>query len=91
MAVAFLVAEHRFYGSWAQQLQLPGSRAQAQQLWHMGLVAARHVREQTSVSLPLSHQGSPTFHKILIEVCNTLCWFNQRVNNLIHMSFIKEL
>ena len=30
-------------GSWAQQLWLVGSRAQAQQLWHTGLVAPRHV------------------------------------------------
>ena len=28
---------------WTQQLQLAGSRVQAQQLWHMGLVALRHV------------------------------------------------
>ena len=30
-------------GACAQQLWLAGSRAQAQQLWHMGLVAPRHV------------------------------------------------
>ena len=30
-------------GTWAQQLWLVGSRAQAQQLWRMGLVAPRHV------------------------------------------------
>ena len=30
-------------GTWAQQLRLTGSRAQAQQLWHMGLVAPGHV------------------------------------------------
>ena len=30
-------------GKWAQELQLPGSRAQAQQLWCTGLVAPRHV------------------------------------------------
>ena len=40
--------------TWAQQLWLMGSRAQAQQLWHMGLVALRHVgsswtRAQTHV------------------------------------------
>ena len=39
----------------AQQLQLPGCRAQAQQLWHTGLVAPQHVgssriRGQTRVS-----------------------------------------
>ena len=31
-------------GTRAQQLWLTGSRAQAQQLWHMGLVAPWHVR-----------------------------------------------
>ena len=31
-------------GSWAQQLWLTGSRAQAQQLWRMSLVALWHVR-----------------------------------------------
>ena len=30
-------------GMWAQQLQLMGSRVQAQQLWRRGLVAPRHV------------------------------------------------
>ena len=30
-------------GTWAQQLWLTGSRAQAQKLWHTGLVAPRHV------------------------------------------------
>ena len=39
----------------AQQLRLVGSRAQAQQLWHMGLIAPRHVgsswaRARTCVS-----------------------------------------
>ena len=49
----------------------PGSRAQVQLLWHMGLVALGHVesswiRDQTRVSCidrqilyQLSHQGSP--------------------------------
>ena len=41
-------------GTWAQQLWLTDSRAQAQQLWHMGLVAPWHVgssqtRAQTRV------------------------------------------
>ena len=50
IAVASLVAEHgsrrtgfSSCGTWAQQLWLAGSRAQAQQLWHMGSVALRHV------------------------------------------------
>ena len=42
-------------GTWAQQLQLPGSRAQAQYLCNTGLVALRHVgsswnRDRTRVS-----------------------------------------
>ena len=51
-------------------MQLPSSRARAQQLWHTGLVAPQHgrssgTRDQTPVScigrqisLPLNHQGS---------------------------------
>ena len=30
-------------GTWSQQFWLMGSREQAQQLWHMGLVALQHV------------------------------------------------
>ena len=56
--VVSLVVEHRLQGVWAsvvaagarggcgrcaRWLQLLGSRAQAQQLWHMGLVALWHV------------------------------------------------
>ena len=52
---ASLAAEHRLQGAWAQQLQLPGFRAQVQWLWCMGLEALRHVessriRDQTCVS-----------------------------------------
>ena len=41
-------------GLWARQLQLTGSRALAQQLWHTGLAAPRYVesfwtRDQTHV------------------------------------------
>ena len=51
-ALASLTAKHRLQGAWAQQLQLPGFRAQVQWLWCMGLVALRHVgssriRDQT--------------------------------------------
>ena len=62
IAVASLVAEHTgsrcagfsSCGTRAQQLWLVDSRAQAQQLWHMGLVVPRHVgssqtRAQTCV------------------------------------------
>ena len=31
------------FSMWAQKLWLPGSRAQAQQLWYTGLVALQHV------------------------------------------------
>ena len=57
---ASLVAEHRpgsfsSCGTQAQQLGLPGSRAQAQQLWHKGFAHLLHVgssqtRHQTLVS-----------------------------------------
>ena len=55
IAVASLVAEHRLQACRLQELWLVGSRAQAQQLWFMGLVAPWHVgssqtRAQTRVS-----------------------------------------
>ena len=50
IAVASLVLEHGLQvhglhscGTWAQQLWLVDSRAQAQQLWHTGLAAPWHV------------------------------------------------
>ena len=54
IAVASLVAEHRLQAHGLQQLWLGGSRAQAQQLWCMGLAVPRHVgsswtRAQTCV------------------------------------------
>ena len=80
IALTSFVAEHRLQGTGfsscnlqAQQLQLPGSSAQAQQLWHTGLVAPRHVgssqtRDLTCLSCigrqilyHLSHQGRPTY------------------------------
>ena len=42
--VSSLVVEPGLYGGWASVLWLPGSKAQAQQLWRMGLVALQHVR-----------------------------------------------
>ena len=56
--VASLTVEHRIQGPWALAVAtcgLPGSRAQAQQLWLMGLAASRHVassqiRDQSCVS-----------------------------------------
>ena len=44
--VASLVAEHvgfSSFGTWAQELWLTSSRAQAQELWRTGLVALQHV------------------------------------------------
>ena len=38
-----LVAEHGFYGTRAQHLQVVGSRAWAQELWCTGLVPPWHV------------------------------------------------
>ena len=43
IAVVSLVVEHRLQVHGLQQLWLTGSRAQAQQLWHTGLVAPWHV------------------------------------------------
>ena len=78
IGVASLIEEHRLQqagfsscGPWAQQMQLPASRAQAQQLRCSGLIASQHVgssqtRDQTCVCcigrwilLPLNHQGGP--------------------------------
>ena len=55
IVVASLIVEHGPYGMWAQQSWFPGSRAQAQWLWHTGLVAPQHVgssltRNRTYVS-----------------------------------------
>ena len=71
-------------GSRAPRLQwlwLPGSRAQVQQLWCMGLVALRvacgifldqgwnpHLLYWQADSLPLSHQGS-SIKYFLIKIC----------------------
>ena len=55
IAVASPVEEHGLQAHGLQQLWLAGSRAQAQQLWCMGLVAPQHVgssqaRDRTHVS-----------------------------------------
>ena len=41
---ACLVVEHSLQSDRAQKLRLPGPRAQAQYLWHAGLVVLQHVR-----------------------------------------------
>ena len=49
-------------GRWAQQLWLVGSRAQAQQLWHTGPVAPRHVgssRTRARARVPCSGKRIP--------------------------------
>ena len=49
IAVASLVAEHALWDAWVSVAVAPGlmwfpdSRAQAHQLWHMGLVAPQYV------------------------------------------------
>ena len=55
IVVASLVAEHGFparrlscCSTWAQQLWIAGSRAQAQQLWGTGSVAPRHMGSSRS-------------------------------------------
>ena len=70
VAAAALVAEYGLQDSRAQQLQLPGSRAQAQQLWLTGFAALwlagpSRIRDRTCVlhlqadSPPVSPQGGP--------------------------------
>ena len=54
IVVASPVAEHRLQARGLQQLWLAGPRVQAQQLWHVALVALQHVgsfqtRDQTRV------------------------------------------
>ena len=41
-------------GTWAQQLQLPGSRAQVSWLWHTGLVALQYVGSSRARIKPMS-------------------------------------
>ena len=76
IAVASLVAEHGLQVHGIQQLWPAGSRVQAQQLWHTGLVVPRHVGSYWTGLEPVSpalvggflttcHQGSP---KILIII-----------------------
>ena len=43
LAVAAFVVEHGLWGMQDSVVGLVGSRAQAQQLWHTGLVAPQHV------------------------------------------------
>ena len=54
-AAASLTAEHGLWAAWASVLAAPGSSAQTQQLWGMGLVALQHVgfpqiKDQSCVS-----------------------------------------
>ena len=70
VAVASLVAENGLYGEQASVVALLGSEAQAQQLWHTGLVASWNagifwdrglnpcLLHWQADSLPLNHQGS---------------------------------
>ena len=54
-------------GMWAQQLWLAGSRAQAQQLWRMGLVALRHVGS----SLTRDRNRVPCIGRWILNHCTT--------------------
>ena len=82
-AVASLVVEHGLQARGYQQLWLAGSRAQAQQLWRMGLVAPQHVgspqtRDQTRVPCIsrciLNHCATREvlFHNILKHTKNSI-------------------
>ena len=53
-AVDSLVEEHGPQVCGLQQLQLPGSRQQTQQLWHLGLVASQHVGSSQTGIKPVS-------------------------------------
>ena len=77
-AVASLVLEPGFWGSWAQWLRFLDSKVQAQWLWPTGLVAPPHVgsswtRDGTHVSCigrqVLHHQGSPALFFFCLFVC----------------------
>ena len=64
---------------WAQQLRLPGSTAQAQQLWHMGLdapgVCGIFLDQGSNPCfphwqadpLPLNHQGNPRLSLFILK------------------------
>ena len=54
-------------GMWAQQLWLAGSRAQAQQLWHTGLVAPRHVGS----SQIRARTRGPCIGRLILNHCTT--------------------
>ena len=73
-AVASLVAEHRPEGTWASVLRHVGSRTGIQQLWHMGLVAPRHMESsQTRDHFPcigrriLTHWGTRKVSILLLK------------------------
>ena len=83
--LAALVAGHGAFGScgpWAQYLWLPGPRAQAQQLWCMGLAALWHggssrIRDRTRVSCIgrriTPESGKPWTWILNHSVINILC------------------
>ena len=54
-------------GTWAQQLWLAGSRAQAQQLWRRGLVTPRHVGS----SWPRARTCVPCIGRRIVNHCAT--------------------
>ena len=86
IAMASLAAEHGLEGLRASAVALPSSRAQAQWLWHTGLVAlwrvgSSEIRDQTCISctgrwLTTEPAGKPRAHflmsvKLQLDTVNT--------------------
>ena len=76
--VASLVAEHRLWAHRLQQLWFAGSRVQAQQLWHTGLVAPWHVGSSQSrarIRVPcigrqiLNHCATREVQELFLQFC----------------------
>ena len=70
-------------GTWAQQLWLVGSRAQAQQLWRTGLVAPQHVGS----SRTKAQTHVPCIGRWILNHCATRgvpmpLFFKKNINNL---------
>ena len=99
IVVACLVAEHSTgsrhtgcssCGTRAQQLWLAGSRAQAQQLWHTGLVTPRHVgssRTRARTHVPcigrriLNHCATREALRFLFKLYKNLKQFHRLISN----------
>ena len=76
ITVASLVAEHGLQVLGLQELWLASSRAQAQQLWRMGLVALRHVgssRTRAPTHVPCIGRWIPNHCTTRGALCVFLC------------------